>query len=44
VTVITTPVDEQIHGMTANTFMLVSLQPPLIVISVDRRAKMNNLL
>ena len=44
VTVITTLVEEQIHGMTANAFMSVSLQPPLIVISVDRRAKMNNLL
>src|SRR5215472_11339434 len=32
------------HGMTANAFMSVSLQPPLIVISVDRRARMNNLL
>ena len=44
VTVITTLVDEQIHGMTANAFMSVSLQPPLIVISVDRRARMNGLL
>ena len=44
VTVITTQVAEQIHGMTANAFMSVSLQPPLILISVDRRAKMNNLL
>jgi flavin reductase (DIM6/NTAB) family NADH-FMN oxidoreductase RutF len=44
VTVITTLLDEKIHGMTANAFMSVSLQPPLIVISVDRRAKMNNLL
>jgi flavin reductase (DIM6/NTAB) family NADH-FMN oxidoreductase RutF len=44
VTVITTLVDEQIHGMTANAFMSVSLQPPLIVISVDRRARMNALL
>ena len=44
VTVITTQVGEQIHGMTANAFMSVSLQPPLILISVDRRAKMNNLL
>ena len=41
VTVITTRVGEQIHGMTANAFMSVSLQPPLILISVDRRAKMN---
>jgi flavin reductase (DIM6/NTAB) family NADH-FMN oxidoreductase RutF len=44
VTVITRLVEEQIHGMTANAFMSVSLQPPLIVISVDRRARMNNLL
>jgi flavin reductase (DIM6/NTAB) family NADH-FMN oxidoreductase RutF len=44
VTVITTRVDEQIHGMTANAFMSVSLQPPLILISVDRRARMNNFL
>jgi flavin reductase (DIM6/NTAB) family NADH-FMN oxidoreductase RutF len=44
VTVITTRVGEQIHGMTANAFMSVSLQPPLILISVDRRAKLNALL
>jgi flavin reductase (DIM6/NTAB) family NADH-FMN oxidoreductase RutF len=44
VTVITAKVGEQIHGMTANAFMSVSLQPPLILISVDRRAKMNALL
>ena len=44
VTVITTQVGDQVHGMTANAFMSVSLQPPLILISVDRRAKMNSLL
>jgi flavin reductase (DIM6/NTAB) family NADH-FMN oxidoreductase RutF len=44
VTVITTRAHDQIHGMTANAFMSVSLQPPLIVISVDRRARLNNLL
>jgi flavin reductase (DIM6/NTAB) family NADH-FMN oxidoreductase RutF len=44
VTVITTRVAEQVHGMTANAFMSVSLRPPLILISVDRRAKMNALL
>jgi flavin reductase (DIM6/NTAB) family NADH-FMN oxidoreductase RutF len=44
VTVITTLVGEQIHGMTANAFMSVSLQPPLILISVDRRARMNSFL
>jgi flavin reductase (DIM6/NTAB) family NADH-FMN oxidoreductase RutF len=44
VTVITTRVGEVVHGMTANAFMSVSLRPPLILISVDRRAKMNALL
>src|SRR3982074_975610 len=41
VTVITTRVGEQIHGMTANAFMSVSLQPPLILISVARRDKVH---
>ena len=44
VTVITTLVSEQIHGMTANAFMSVSLEPPLVLISVDRRTKMCSLL
>ena len=44
VTVITTLADEQVHGMTANAFMSVSLKPPLILVSVDRRARMNGLL
>jgi flavin reductase (DIM6/NTAB) family NADH-FMN oxidoreductase RutF len=44
VTVITTRVREQVHGMTANAFMSVSLEPPLVLISVDRRAKMCALL
>ncbi|MGH2641905.1 MAG: flavin reductase [Actinomycetota bacterium] len=44
VTIITTQDAEQVHGMTANAFMSVSLRPPLVVISVDRRAKMHALL
>jgi flavin reductase (DIM6/NTAB) family NADH-FMN oxidoreductase RutF len=44
VTVVTTRSDDQVHGMTANAFMSVSLRPPLVVISVDRRAKMHVLL
>jgi flavin reductase (DIM6/NTAB) family NADH-FMN oxidoreductase RutF len=44
VTVITTQDLDQVHGMTANAFMSVSLRPPLVVISVDRRAKMHALL
>jgi flavin reductase (DIM6/NTAB) family NADH-FMN oxidoreductase RutF len=41
VTVITTMRDDQVHGMTANAFMSVSLRPPLVLVSVDRRARMN---
>ena len=44
VTVITTRTSEQVHGMTANAFMSVSLRPPLVLVSVDRRARMSNLL
>jgi flavin reductase (DIM6/NTAB) family NADH-FMN oxidoreductase RutF len=44
VTVITTLRGEQVHGMTANAFMSVSLEPPLVLISVDRRTKMCRLL
>ena len=44
VTIITTRVGEQVHGMTANAFMSVSLEPPLVLISVDRRTTMCRLL
>jgi flavin reductase (DIM6/NTAB) family NADH-FMN oxidoreductase RutF len=44
VTIITTRLREQVHGMTANAFMSVSLEPPLVLISVDRRTKMCGLL
>jgi flavin reductase (DIM6/NTAB) family NADH-FMN oxidoreductase RutF len=44
VTVITTRKGDQVHGMTANAFMSVSLEPPLVLISVDRRTKMCALL
>lgn len=44
VTIITTRVADRVHGMTANAFMSVSLRPPLILVSVDKRAKMNTLL
>lgn len=39
VTVVTTPRGEQVHGMTANSFTSVSLHPPLILVSVDKRAQ-----
>jgi flavin reductase (DIM6/NTAB) family NADH-FMN oxidoreductase RutF len=44
VTVITTTSADQVHGMTANAFMSVSLRPPLVLISVDGRAKMHAML
>jgi len=44
VTVITTVAGDQVHGMTANAFMSVSLRPPLVLISVDNRARMHALL
>jgi len=44
VTVLTTVSGETVHGMTANAFMSVSLRPPLVLVSVDLRARMSNLL
>ena len=44
VTIVTTRAGENVHGMTANAFMSVSLEPPLVLISVDRRATMCHLL
>lgn len=44
VTVLTTRAGDEVHGMTANAFMSVSLQPPLVLISLDRRARMCGLL
>lgn len=40
VTVITTIVDDVVHGMTANAFMSVSLDPKLVVISIGHKARM----
>jgi flavin reductase (DIM6/NTAB) family NADH-FMN oxidoreductase RutF len=44
VTVLTARVGEQVHGMTANAFMSVSLKPPLVLVSIDRRARMGALM
>nr|WP_138417709.1 flavin reductase family protein [Aquibacillus sediminis] len=40
VTVITTEVGENIHGMTANAFMSISMDPKLVTISIDNKATM----
>lgn len=42
VTIVTTELDGEVQGMTANAFMSVSLEPKLIVISVANKAKMKD--
>src|SRR5918995_4769551 len=44
VTVVTTERDGEVHAMTANAFTSVSLDPPLVLVSIDHRAKMHRLL
>ncbi len=42
VTVIATEIEGDVHGMTANAFMSVSLDPKLVVISIGEKAKILN--
>jgi flavin reductase len=44
VTVVTTVLDGTLHGMTANAFTSVSLDPVLVLVCVDRRAGLHALL
>lgn len=44
VTIITTRVADHDHGMTANAFMSISLDPPLVAISIAKTAKMLTLI
>jgi flavin reductase (DIM6/NTAB) family NADH-FMN oxidoreductase RutF len=44
VTAVTTAVDGEVHAMTANAFTSVSLDPPLVLVSIDHRTKMHRLL
>jgi flavin reductase (DIM6/NTAB) family NADH-FMN oxidoreductase RutF len=44
VTVVTTQADGTPHGMTVNGFMSVSLQPPLIVVSIGQQARLHQLM
>lgn len=39
VTVVTCQTDQGRHGLTANSFTSVSLDPPLVLVSVDRKTK-----
>jgi flavin reductase (DIM6/NTAB) family NADH-FMN oxidoreductase RutF len=40
VTVVATEVEGSVHGMTANAFMSVSLDPKLVVVSIAEKAQM----
>jgi len=44
VTVLTAQFEGQTHGMTANAFVSVSLDPPLILVSLDNRSNMHKIL
>ncbi len=37
ITVVTTRQDDGIHGMTASSFCSLSLDPPLVLVSIDKR-------
>jgi flavin reductase (DIM6/NTAB) family NADH-FMN oxidoreductase RutF len=39
VTIITVDLDGEVHGMTANAFASVSLDPPLVLVCVDHAAR-----
>ncbi len=44
ITIVSTEIDGEIHGMTANGFMSVSLEPPLILVSVGKNARSHDLI
>lgn len=44
ITVVTARAGETLHGMTANAVTSLSLEPPLVLVAVDRRAAMHGIL
>jgi len=42
VTIVTTEIDGEVFGMTANAFTSVSLDPPLVLVSIAETAKMRD--
>jgi flavin reductase (DIM6/NTAB) family NADH-FMN oxidoreductase RutF len=44
VTVVTSRLDEALHGMTANAVSYLSLDPPLVLVAVDLKAGMHTVL
>lgn len=41
VTVVSTADEDGVHAMTANAFTSVSLDPPIVLVSIDHRARMH---
>jgi flavin reductase (DIM6/NTAB) family NADH-FMN oxidoreductase RutF len=44
ITIVTTNDEGETHGMTANAFVSVSLDPPLVLVSIDHKSKMYQIL
>lgn len=44
VTIVTVHHENHTHGMTANAFVSVSLDPPLVLVSLDNRSNMHRIL
>ena len=44
VTIITVGSDQELHGMTASSFASVSLDPPLILVSLDKGSRTNEMI
>jgi flavin reductase (DIM6/NTAB) family NADH-FMN oxidoreductase RutF len=44
VTIVSTRLDDGVHAMTANAFMSVSLDPPLVMVSLGNRSRMAGML
>ena len=41
VTVVTTCLDSKLHGLTVNAFSSLSLNPPLVLICIDKKSESN---
>ncbi len=44
ITVVTATLEDSVHGMTVNAFCSVSLEPPMVLVSVDNRTHMHEVL
>ena len=44
VTVVTTCLDSKLHGLTVNAFSSLSLNPPLVLICIDKKSESNKIL